>query len=88
VRVLAVVNQDGMWHDLRQVNRLLASGAPITPEDRLAPGDAVEIRTGPLAGLKGKILKTASGRRFVVEVDFIHRGASVLLDDYCLSSIG
>ena len=87
VRALPVANQAGLWHDLQQVQRLLASGAPITPEDRLTPGLAVEIRTGPLAGLKGKILRTASGRRFVVEVDFIQRGASVLLDDFCLSSI-
>jgi transcription antitermination factor NusG len=86
VRALPVANQEVLWHDLKQVERLLASGAPITPEDRLTPGVAVEINTGPLAGLKGKILRTASGRRFVVEVDFIQRGASVLLDDFCLSS--
>jgi transcription antitermination factor NusG len=86
VRTLPVANQAVLWHDLKQVERLLASGAPITPEERLTPGVAVEINTGPLAGLKGKILRTASGRRFVVEVDFIQRGASVLLDDFCLSS--
>jgi transcription antitermination factor NusG len=86
VRTLPVANQVVLWHDLKQVERLLASGAPITPEERLTPGVAVEINTGPLAGLKGKILRTASGRRFVVEVDFIQRGASVLLDDFCLSS--
>ena len=40
--------------------------------------------TGPLAGLKGKILETVSRRRFVVEVDFIQRGASVVLNDYVL----
>jgi transcription antitermination factor NusG len=87
VRALPVASQDGLWRDLRQIYQLIASGAPITPEDRLTPGVAVEIRTGPLAGLKGKILRTASGRRFVVEVDFIQRGASVLLDDCCLSSL-
>jgi transcription antitermination factor NusG len=86
VRALPVANQEVLWHDLKQIERLLASGAPITPEDRLTPGVTVEINTGPLAGLKGKILRTASGRRFVVEVDFIQRGASVLLDDFCLSS--
>ena len=76
-----------MWSDLRQINQLIASGAPITPEERLTPGVSVEIRSGPLAGLKGKILRTASGRRFVVEVDFIQQGASVLLEDYCLTTV-
>jgi transcription antitermination factor NusG len=64
--------------------RLLASGAPVTPEDRLVPGMTVEITRGPLAGLSGKIVRAASGRRFVVEVHFIQRGASVLLDDFAL----
>jgi transcriptional antiterminator RfaH len=85
VRTLEVFDQQQLWHDLGQVSRLIASGAPITPEARLAPGAAVVIRTGPLAGLKGKILRTASGQRFVVQVDFIQQGASVLLDDFRLA---
>jgi transcriptional antiterminator RfaH len=86
VRSLPVTDQPRLWRDLAQVYRLIASGAPITPEERLAPGALVEIRSGPLAGLKGKIVRHASGHRFVVEVDFIQRGASVLLDDDCLTT--
>ena len=87
VRALPVVDQAKMHHDLVQLYRLIATGAPITPEDRLGPGDAVEIRSGPLMGLRGKILKSASGRRFVVEVDFIQRGASILFDDSMLGPV-
>jgi transcriptional antiterminator RfaH len=85
-RVLPVTDQDRIWRDLRQVYQLVASGSPITPEDRLAPGVVVEIRHGPLAGLKGKIVRAASGCRFVVEVDFIQRGASVTLEDHYLAA--
>ena len=81
VRCLPVADQEGMWRDLRHVQRLLHAGVPVTPEDRLAPGMTVEITSGPLAGLRGRIVQTASRRRFVVAVDFIQRGASVLLDD-------
>jgi len=84
VQCLEVKDQEGLWQDLRQLWRLIGSGAPITPEDRLAPGMTVQITSGPLAGLKGTILRTATGRRFVVSVDFIQRGASVLLDDFVL----
>jgi transcriptional antiterminator RfaH len=84
VRSIPVVDQARLWNDLIQVQRLISTGAPITPEGRLAPGTVVDIRSGPLAGLRGKILKTASGRRFVVEVDFIQRGASIVLDDLAL----
>lgn len=87
VRTLDVTDQLRLWDDLRQVQRLIASGEPITPEDKLVPGATVEIKTGALAGLKGKILRTATGRRFVVQVDFIQRGASVLLDDYTLERV-
>jgi transcription antitermination factor NusG len=84
VQCLEVKDQAGLWQDLRQLWRLIASGAPITPEDKLAPGMNVQITSGPLAGLKGTILRTANGRRFVVSVDFIQRGASVLLEDFVL----
>jgi len=84
VRTLPVEDQDRLWGDLRQIQRLIASGAAITPEDRLGPGSPVEVASGPLAGLRGTIMRTASGRRFVVQVDFIQRGASVVLDDCVL----
>jgi len=84
VRALEVKDQGGLWRDLRQIHQLTSSGAAITPEDRLSPGMTVEIQSGPLAGLRGKILRSASGRRFVVTVDFIQRGASVELDDFNL----
>lgn len=88
VRSLEVPDQERLWSDLRQVHQLLSSRLAITPEERLAPGMAVEVRSGPLAGLKGKIVRTAKSRRFVVEVDFIHRGASVVLDDESLEESG
>lgn len=81
---LKVPDQDRLWADLRQIRRLIETGAPITPEDRLQTGMQVEIRSGPLTGLKGTIQRTAAGRRFVVQVDFIQRGASVELDDFML----
>jgi len=87
VRSLAVVDQEKLWHDLSQVNRLVASAGPIALEQQLVSGTPVEIISGPLTGLQGTILRGASGRRFVVQVDFIQQGASVLLDDSCLAAL-
>jgi transcription antitermination factor NusG len=87
VRTLDVADQQGLWNDLRQIQRLIATGAPVTPEERLTPGMTVEITRGPLAGLRGKIIRAASGNRFVVEVHFIQRGASALLDDFTLAQV-
>jgi transcriptional antiterminator RfaH len=85
VNALDVPDQKELWHDLRQIRRLIESGVPITPEGQLVAGTLVEIRSGPLAGLSGVIVRQANQRRFVVQVDFIHRGASVEVDDYMLA---
>lgn len=87
VRALDVPDQRRLWADLRQVRQLLAAGLPVDPEDRLAPGSVVEVREGPLTGLRGRILRGASGGRFVVQVDFIQRGASVWLDEFSLAAV-
>src|SRR5262245_16456577 len=86
-RSLEVPDQDELWQDLRQVYRLIDSGASLTPEDRLRPGQAVEIRGGPLAGLRGTVLRTASGRRLLVQVNFIQRGASLEVEDLDLAPV-
>lgn len=87
VRSLEVHDQSALWHDLRQVHGLIASGLPITPEDRLAAGMRVTVNSGPLAGLQGTIVRSATGRRFVVSVDFIQQGASAVIDDFALTPL-
>jgi transcription antitermination factor NusG len=82
--ILPVHDQPKLWNDLKQVNQLLGAGLPVAAESQLAPGTPVEITTGPLAGLCGTVIRTGTGRRFVVRVDFIHQGASVLLEDCSL----
>jgi transcriptional antiterminator RfaH len=80
IRCLPVPDQQELWDDLCQLHRLVTSGLSLTAETRLAPGMTVEIRDGALAGLRGKILRGATGRRFVVQVNFIQQGASILMD--------
>jgi transcriptional antiterminator RfaH len=87
VRSLQVAQQGELWRDLAQVNRLISSGLPVTPEQKLYPGKMVIIRTGPLAGLRGKIIREVSRRRFVVQVDFIQKGVSALLEEYMLAPV-
>lgn len=77
---IEVADQKRLWYDLRQIKRLLELKAPVTPEQKLAPGDEVAIHSGPLAGLTGVIVGGSADRKFVVRVDFIQRGASVALD--------
>jgi transcriptional antiterminator RfaH len=78
---LEVFDQEQLWHDLAQLRRVLSSNLPVLPEDCFVPGKRVLIRSGPLAGTQGEIVKSASGRRFLVRVNFLQRGASVTIDD-------
>ena len=52
---LFVENQRELHANLVQVHRLITSGLPSTPETILLPGAIVEILSGPLAGLRGKL---------------------------------
>src|ERR1019366_6112251 len=88
VRSIAVADQQKLVRDLVQVYRLLQLGAPVAAECRMVPGALVEIQYGPLAGLRGKIVQEAARKRFIVAVDFIQRGVSVLLDGNSLVPIG
>jgi transcriptional antiterminator RfaH len=87
-RLTPVADQDRLWADLRQVRQLLDLGQPVTPEDRLEPGTIVTVRTGPLAGMTGTVLRAASGYKFVVRVDLIQRGVSVVVDGATLGKRG
>ncbi len=86
-RTIAVPDAVGLAHDLRQIQRLILSGAPLTPEARLEPGMHVRIKSGSLAGLEGQVVEKRGQERLVVAVEFLQQGASLLLDDYLLERI-
>jgi transcriptional antiterminator RfaH len=86
-RLIDVPEPERLESDLRQVHRLIAAGLPVTPEEKLGPGSWVEVTHGPLAGLTGQIVRSATGRKFVVRIDFIQRGAAVTLDDCVLTPV-
>jgi transcriptional antiterminator RfaH len=79
-RSLPVGDQDRLHADLARVHQLVATGVPLTPEDRLLPGTPVEITSGPLAGFAGKVLRRGKHWKIYVEVEFLRRGVSAELD--------
>jgi transcriptional antiterminator RfaH len=83
-RILQVEDQGQLQADLRRVYCLIASDAAMTPESRLQPGTEVEITSGPLAGLDGRILRRGKQLRFFVEVRFLQQGVSVEIDSWMI----
>ncbi len=80
-KVIEVVDGLRLAHDLRQLQQLLDMDIIVAPERRLVPGMRVRVRSGPLAGFEGTILRREHETRLLVAVDFTQQGVSALLDD-------
>ncbi|HPP53693.1 MAG TPA: transcription termination/antitermination NusG family protein [Thermoguttaceae bacterium] len=86
-RSLEVPDEVELIHDLRQIQRLIASGMALTPEAQLEAGHRVRIRSGALAGLEGVVIRRRSGDRLLVAVQFLQKGASVEIAGFQLERI-
>ena len=87
IKLTLVKEPERLQNELAQIAKVLALGTQVTPENSLQPGATVVIRSGPLMGLNGTVVKSASGDRFVVSVDLIQQGMSVTLDAEMLGTM-
>lgn len=87
-RILKVDDPLRLHCDLLSIERMIASGIPMTVESQLKAGQRVRIQRGPLAGLEGTVLLRRGTCRLLVSVDFLQKGASVAIDDHLLEKIG
>ena len=78
----------GLTRDLVQIQQLIATGEPLSPESRLLPGDRVRVKGGIFAGFEGTIIRRKNETRLLVAVNFMQQGASVLLDDCKIEFLG
>ncbi|QEH34808.1 Transcription antitermination protein RfaH [Aquisphaera giovannonii] len=80
--VLEVFDQDTLENDLRRLRKLLTSGLPLVSEPSVQPGMIVRIKSGPLTGLQGTVIRRGNCDHFVATVEFLSQGASVHLQDW------
>src|SRR6266568_1341349 len=64
----------------------LVEGVKVQPYPYLTVGQRVSLRSGPLVGLTGILVRRKSGARFVVSVDLIQRSVSLEIDEADLSA--
>jgi len=86
-RDLTVFDGAQLAGDLRQLRQMLVSGVPVMPESKLEPGARVRVRSGPLAGHEGTVLRRRGETRLLVAVRFLQQGASVQIDECDLESM-
>jgi transcription antitermination factor NusG len=87
VAVLEVADQDALERDLRQIQKMLSSGLPVTAEPTVPVGARVRITTGPLTGVEGTVIRRGKRDEFVAVVRFLGRGATVDLEDWQVEQI-
>jgi transcription termination/antitermination protein NusG len=73
--------------EIEAVRRLVESTLPYDPHPYLTEGMQVEVIRGPLAGLRGLLLRKGARARLVIGVALIHQGASVELDAFDVSPV-
>jgi transcriptional antiterminator RfaH len=81
-RCLQVPDPARLVQDLEQIRRLIELGAPMSIESRIEPGRRVRVRSGPMLGIEGTVVKRRGKEWLVVAVEFLQQGASVLLEDF------
>ena len=67
-------------HEIQAVMRLVTCTLPVDPHPYIEEGDTVEVIRGPLAGMRGLLLRKDRSARFVISLNLIRQGASVALD--------
>lgn len=82
-RMIPVPDGRRLVRDLRQIRQAIASGAPLSVEDRLIPGQLVRVGHGPFAGFDGTIVKRQGATLLFIAVDFIQKGITLEIDS-CL----
>ncbi len=65
--------------ELDAVRRMLAAGLAVEPWAHVRAGNVVEIHSGPLSGLRGRVVREKGQWRLVVNVDLLQRSVSAEL---------
>jgi transcription antitermination factor NusG len=73
--------------EIAAVERIVASGAAGEPCPYLQVGEAVEITSGPLTGVRGLLKEIKGDQRLVVGVSLLQRSLAVELDPSWLVSV-
>ena len=75
-------------HEIEAVRQLVTSTLPFDPHPYLKEGMEVEVVGGPLAGIRGVLVRKGDRARLVVAIHLIQQAASVELDAADVRPVG
>jgi|SRR5665213_833994 len=73
---------------LDKVRQIIESRLSIESHPYLTCGDRVGVKTGPLAGLEGILIRKKNGARLVVSMEMLGRSAAIEIDVSNVEKIG
>ena len=78
--MIEVKNQKQFLYELEQIEKVLQTGAPVTPHKYIKEGQKCRVIAGPLFGVQGIVVKSKGVMRLVLQVDMLGQAASVEID--------
>jgi transcription antitermination factor NusG len=73
--------------ELSAVRRFVEEEIPIDPYPYLARGDRVYVRSGPLKGIEGFIVRKDKHMRLVISLDLLMQSVSMQIDEALVEKI-
>ncbi|MBD3676014.1 MAG: hypothetical protein HUJ26_21100 [Planctomycetaceae bacterium] len=87
VNALPVQDPVQLHQELYRIHELLTLGVNLSAEPVLVEGDPVEIVSGSLAGLRGKVVRLDGQSRVILGVKMINQGVSILVEEWMLRRV-
>jgi len=78
--LIEVKDQGTLVDEIYQIEKALRARIPLSRHPYLKEGTLCQVTAGPLAGLKGIVVRTKSATRLVLQVDILGRATSVEID--------
>ncbi len=75
-------------HEIDSVRRLVESPLRVQKHPFIRTGDRVRIRSGPLEGIEGILVRSKSAYRLVLSVEMLARSAAVEVDVSMVERVG
>jgi transcription antitermination factor NusG len=85
--LLAVEDQQKLVDELSQIEQALQTGAALTPHKYIKQGQYCRVIAGPLADLRGVVVKTRDTARLLLQIDMLGQATSVEIDTDMIEAI-
>lgn len=74
--------------DIEQIRNCLVQGSRVEPYPYLQVGRRARVKTGPLQGLEGIVLRRKNSARLILSLELVMRSVAVEIEEAELESVG